>query len=89
MNKQLARRDAILLNSGVYDTESWGGLRKRWKGFGIAKVDGRYQEDGILCKRYKEIPEGIENIGIRIPTICSVTSKDARRIRFRKLLARQ
>jgi hypothetical protein len=46
------------------------------------KGRGRYQEDGILCKRYKEIPEGIENIGIRIPAICSVKSKDARRIRF-------
>jgi hypothetical protein len=40
MNKQLARRDAILLDSGFYDTESWGGLRKCWKGFGISKVEG-------------------------------------------------
>jgi hypothetical protein len=40
MNKQLARRDAILLDSGFYDTETWGGLRKCWKGFKIAKVDG-------------------------------------------------
>ena len=36
MNKQLSRRDAILLD----DTETWGGLRKCWKGFKIAKVDG-------------------------------------------------
>ena len=40
MNKQLSRRDAILLDSGYYDTETWGGLRKCWKGFKIAKVDG-------------------------------------------------
>jgi hypothetical protein len=40
MNKQLGRRDAILLDSGYYDTETWGGLRKCWKGFKIAKVDG-------------------------------------------------
>ncbi len=40
MNKQLLRRDAILLDSGYYDTETWGGLRKCWKGFKIAKVDG-------------------------------------------------
>jgi hypothetical protein len=40
MNKQLRRRDAILLDSGFYDTETWGGLRKCWKGFRIAKVDG-------------------------------------------------
>ena len=39
MNKQLARRDAILLESGYYDTETWGGLRKCWKGFKIAKSD--------------------------------------------------
>ena len=39
MNKQLSRRDAILLDSGYYDTETWGGLRKCWKGFKIAKVD--------------------------------------------------
>jgi hypothetical protein len=36
----LRRRDAILLDSGYYDTETWGGLRKCWKGFKIAKVDG-------------------------------------------------
>jgi hypothetical protein len=40
MNKQLTRRDAILLDSGYYDTETWGGLRKCWKGFKITKVDG-------------------------------------------------
>jgi len=40
LNKQLARRDGILLDSGFYDTETWGGLRKCWKGFKIAKVDG-------------------------------------------------
>ena len=40
MNKQLSRRDAILLDSGYYDTETWGGLRKCWTGFKIAKVDG-------------------------------------------------
>ena len=40
MNKQLSRRDAILLDSGYYDPETWGGLRKCWTGFKIAKVDG-------------------------------------------------
>ena len=40
MNKQLSRRDAILLDSGYHGTETWGGLRKCWKGFKIAKVDG-------------------------------------------------
>jgi hypothetical protein len=40
LNKQLARRDGILLDSGFYDTETWGGLRKCWKGFQIAKSDG-------------------------------------------------
>jgi hypothetical protein len=40
LNKQLARRDGILLDSGFYDTETWGGLRKCWKGFKIAKSDG-------------------------------------------------
>jgi hypothetical protein len=39
MNKQLTRRDAILLDSGFYDTETWGGLRKCWKGYKIAKSD--------------------------------------------------
>jgi hypothetical protein len=52
MNKQLSRRDATLLDSGYYDTESWGGLRKCWKGFRIAKVDGdtkkmEYYAEGI------------------------------------------
>jgi hypothetical protein len=40
LNKQLARRDGVLLDSGFYDTETWGGLRKCWKGFKIAKSDG-------------------------------------------------
>ena len=40
LNKQLARRDGILLDSGFYDTDTWGGLRKCWKGFKIAKSDG-------------------------------------------------
>jgi hypothetical protein len=40
MNKQLARRDGVLLDSGFYDTETWGDLRKCWKGFKIAKSDG-------------------------------------------------
>jgi hypothetical protein len=40
LNKQLARGDGILLDSGFYDTETWGGLRKCWKGFKIAKSGG-------------------------------------------------
>jgi len=52
MNKQFRRRDAILLDSGFYDTETWGGLRKCWTGFKIAKVDGdtkkmKYYAKGI------------------------------------------
>jgi hypothetical protein len=52
LNKQLARRDGILLDSGFYDTETWGGLRKCWKGFKIAKSDGdtknmEYYANGI------------------------------------------
>ena len=39
LNKQLARRDGVLLDSGFYDTETWGGLRKCWKGFKIVKSD--------------------------------------------------
>jgi hypothetical protein len=39
LNKQLTRRDGILLDSGFYDTETRGGLRKCWKGFKIAKSD--------------------------------------------------
>jgi hypothetical protein len=40
LNKQLTRRDGILLDSGFYDTETCGALRKCWTGFRIAKVDG-------------------------------------------------
>ena len=39
LKKQLSRRDGVLLDSGFYDTETWGGLRKCWKGFKIAKSD--------------------------------------------------
>ncbi|PWU79209.1 MAG: hypothetical protein DLM72_18560 [Candidatus Nitrosopolaris wilkensis] len=51
-----------------------GGLRKCWEGYKIAKSEGD-GEYGILCKRYKEIPTGTENICIKIPTIWSVRSK--------------
>jgi len=68
LNKQLARRDGILLDSGFYDTETWGGLRKCWKGFKIAKSDGdtknmEYYANGIrkfqreLKKSVSEFPQ--------------------------------
>jgi hypothetical protein len=52
MNKQLARRDGVLLDSGFYDTEAWGGLRKCWTGYKIAKSeddteDMKYYARGI------------------------------------------
>ncbi len=50
-----------------------------------SKIRRGQEVNGILCKRYKEIPEGNEDICIRIPAIWSVRSKDAPRIRFRKL----
>ena len=40
LTKQYSRRDKTLLDSGFYDTETWGGLKKCWKGYRIAKVDG-------------------------------------------------
>jgi hypothetical protein len=52
LNKQLRRRDGILLDSGFYDTETWGGLRKCWTGYKIAKSeddteDMKYYAKGI------------------------------------------
>ena len=52
MNKQLSRRDAILLDSGYYDTETWGGLRKCWTGFKIAKVDGDTKKMDYYAKDF-------------------------------------
>jgi len=68
MNKQLTRRDAILLDIGYYDTETWGGLRKGWTGFRIANVDRdtkkmKYYSKGIrkfqreLNKSVSEFPQ--------------------------------
>ncbi|HET7149014.1 MAG TPA: hypothetical protein VFI73_11000, partial [Candidatus Nitrosopolaris sp.] len=88
MNKQFARRDAILLDSGFYDTETWGALRKCWTGFKIAKVDGDTKKMEYYAKGIRKF-QRIENICLRILTIWSGRSKDARRTRFRKLLARQ
>jgi hypothetical protein len=48
LNKRLARRDVILLDSGFYETEKWGGLRKCWKGFRIAKVEGDTRRWNIM-----------------------------------------
>jgi hypothetical protein len=52
LNKHLARRDATLLDSGFYDTETWGGLRKCWTGYKIANSeddteDMKYYAKGI------------------------------------------
>ncbi|HET7147345.1 MAG TPA: hypothetical protein VFI73_02490 [Candidatus Nitrosopolaris sp.] len=38
MNKQLSRCNFTRLR--IHETETWGGLRKCWKRFKIAKVDG-------------------------------------------------
>jgi len=40
IKQQCTRKDGVLLDSGFYDTETQGGLRKCWKGFRIAKVQG-------------------------------------------------
>jgi hypothetical protein len=87
MNKQLSGRDAILLDSGYYDTETWGVLRKCWKGFRIAKVDGDTKKMEYYAKGIRKFQRELK-ISVSA-TICSVRSKDARRTRFRKLLARQ
>jgi hypothetical protein len=52
LKKQYSSRDKTLLDSGFYDTETWGGLKKCWKGYRIAKVDGdtkklAYYAEGI------------------------------------------
>lgn len=39
LKKRCTRRDKVLLDSGFYDTEAWGGLRKCWKGYKIARQD--------------------------------------------------
>jgi hypothetical protein len=40
-----------------------------------SKIRRGQEVNGILCKKYKEIPAGTENICIRIPTIWSVRSE--------------
>jgi len=44
IKKQVTRKDRILLDSGFYDTETWGGLRKCWKGYKIAKSEHDYKK---------------------------------------------
>jgi hypothetical protein len=52
LNKQLARRDGKLLDLGFYDTETWGGLRKCWKGYKIAKSEdsGVQRSEGLYIE---------------------------------------
>jgi hypothetical protein len=40
LKKMYARKDKTLLDSGFYDTETWAGLHKCWKGYKIAKAEG-------------------------------------------------
>jgi hypothetical protein len=40
LKKMYTRKDRTLLDSGFYDTETWSGLRKCWKGYKIAKAEG-------------------------------------------------
>ncbi|MFZ0223096.1 MAG: hypothetical protein WAM42_15535 [Candidatus Nitrosopolaris sp.] len=39
LKKTSRRRDSVLLDSGHYSTQAWGGLNKCWKGFKIAKSE--------------------------------------------------
>ena len=75
IKKHCTRNDGILLDSGYYDTDTMGWATEMLERIQNSKVIGGYEEYGILCKRYKEIPGGIENICIRIPSIWSVRSK--------------
>ncbi len=60
LNKQLARRDGVLLESGFYDTETWGGLRKCWKGFKIAKSDGDMNKMEYYAKGIRKFQRELE-----------------------------
>lgn len=40
LRKMYTRKDKSLLDSGYYDTETWAGLHKCWKGYKIAKAEG-------------------------------------------------
>jgi hypothetical protein len=50
LKKQYNRRDKILLYSGLYDTETWGALKKCWKGYKIAKSEGDYEKMEYYAK---------------------------------------
>jgi hypothetical protein len=39
-----------LLYSGFYDTETWGALKKCWKGYKIAKSEGDYEKMEFYAK---------------------------------------
>src|SRR5215467_13822474 len=40
LKKMYTRKDKTLQDSGYYDSETWAGLCKCWKGFKIAKAEG-------------------------------------------------
>jgi len=40
LRRMYTRKDKNLLDSGYYDTETWAGLHKCWKGYKIAKAEG-------------------------------------------------
>jgi hypothetical protein len=50
--KTYTRKDSVLLQSGYYDTQAWGALKKCWKRYRIAKSQGdfnrlRYYAKGV------------------------------------------
>src|SRR6266705_7120217 len=87
MNKQLARRDAILLDSGFYDTETWGGLRKCWTGFKIAKVDGDTKKMEYYAKGIRKFQRELKISVSEFPRFALLGQKMPEG-KFRKLLAR-
>lgn len=65
LKKQYTRRDKICLDSGYYDTETWGALKKCWRGYKIAKSESDYKNmeyyaKGIATRQVKGL-EGHEH----------------------------
>jgi hypothetical protein len=61
--KKQYTRDKICLDSGYYDTETWGALKKCWRGYKIAKSESDYKNMEYYAKGIRKFEREL-NISI-------------------------
>ncbi len=75
VKKQCNRRDKTLLDSGYYDTETWGALKKCWKGYKIAKSEIDYNKMEYYANGIRKFQQELNISIIDFPQFGLIGSK--------------